>query len=143
MSKYVSKYKPKEPKICPVCGKEFHPYTMSRIYCSDECLKEYHRQLNWKPPKYCAICGKELPARNRRFCGEKCSKEYKHRMRAQGAQIRKRKKGEGELSPLSIAAMAAKVAGLSYGNFSCLDKKEQNRLIAKAKAMRERGEKIE
>lgn len=138
----MKKFKPKKLKICPVCGKEFMPDNGMRVYCSDECLKEHHKQLEWKPPRYCAICGKRLTGRYLKYCGEECQKEHKRRMKS-GTQAQKRKKGDGELSRFALTALAAKMAGLSYGNFKCLAEKEQKRLIAKAKAMHERGEKIE
>jgi hypothetical protein len=68
-------YKAAGFKNCLYCGKEFHSYNNTRIYCSLDCAVSPSRKPP-KPPSIpiipkshpCANCGKETGSRHRKYC---------------------------------------------------------------------------
>lgn len=83
LSKYRGMiHKPKTPKICAVCGKEFYPkghHSNDTKTCSPECAYK----LRYPNAEYittkCELCGKEITAlksAKRRFCSQECLLKY-------------------------------------------------------------------
>lgn len=69
------------PKICPVCGKEFHPRSKQTKCCSIECfnkVRSKHRRT--RVNRICEVCGMEFEVRSYRANAKYCSKEcWAHR----------------------------------------------------------------
>jgi hypothetical protein len=36
--------RPKEPRVCKVCGKKFDPQSRSQLYCGAECRQKARRE---------------------------------------------------------------------------------------------------
>lgn len=79
-------------KVCKVCGKEFHPCTEHRSYCSPECLAvgrkdnrrgKSHTATGVVYDRVCDFCGKPFTTNkpNKRFCCKKCQKTDDNRQR--------------------------------------------------------------
>ena len=81
---------------CPICGAEFQTAHAHKIYCSDDCADEGHkqRQKMWKDkmraaqkkantavPKTCPICGRVFKTTwsVRRYCSDECAFEANRR----------------------------------------------------------------
>jgi hypothetical protein len=71
-------YRAEKDKICPTCGKVFHPNNNSKTYCSVECYNKSEQKIidsknannsNRKPPRKCPICGADTLRRNK-YCPE-------------------------------------------------------------------------
>ena len=58
-------------KICPTCGKSFHPHHTINLYCSKECFEKSRTRLN----KICPQCGKEFsPTQAKQiYCSKNCA----------------------------------------------------------------------
>jgi 5-methylcytosine-specific restriction endonuclease McrA len=76
-------------KICPTCGKEFHPSQTETRYCSPQCFAATRKGVALKPrvPHICKQCGKEFgqdvkPSRiESEFCSTKCWQESRKEIR--------------------------------------------------------------
>ena len=39
----MNKFRPKTPKLCKICGREFLPTNPRNVICSDDCRDKYYR----------------------------------------------------------------------------------------------------
>lgn len=85
----------KNPKICPVCGKEIDFDHRANKYCSSSCAAKVNNTLYPKKKKlnsgkrdypetrkyeenglYCVVCGEKLTGNQKKFCSERCKRKY-------------------------------------------------------------------
>lgn len=80
-------YKQEKDKICPTCGKAFHPNNNNTVYCSFDCYTNSEQKRidakrandgNRLPNNYCKKCGTEISSR-RKLC-DKCKQPQPKRI---------------------------------------------------------------
>lgn len=128
-----------EDKVCPICGKTFHPRKEETRFCSMSCYNANRQaQIKPKPEKRCAWCGKVFdPIHGAiKYCSDECryqqhladAKQRYHDNKAATAHEKKaaraaaRGKATTNKPKKTIAQIVreARERGMSYGQYMLL-----------------------
>ena len=130
-----------DDKVCPICGKTFHPKRESAIYCSWECFSETRQKavVETQETKVCKWCGKEFKPiyhgaekycsdECRRRCHNEAAKQYQaeqrkaNKIEKQTARAAARGKAMTNKPKKTIAQIVreARERGMSYGQYMLL-----------------------
>ena len=123
-------------RVCKICGKTFEATNRKMEMCSEECRKENIKRLQaeryekdkelrntHKRKLTCPICNKTfIPLKGpQKYCSKECQYENKklseRARRSERRTIQRHKPNRKSQKPLVDIAIAARAAGMSYGQY--------------------------